>query len=69
MPQKPENQCLVCHGSNVIDGRIGGKRPSFVPAGKFMWIGYRIDGYVCADCGFVGLRLDPRSLQELRAER
>jgi hypothetical protein len=62
-----DRECPQCHGKNLVDGGVRSRRnPYFVPRGKFMWLGYPVSASVCLDCGYLGHRLEPHHLEELK---
>ena len=65
--ETPQRECPCCRGTNLADGKIGAWPFTFVMWGWMSW-GYRPKAFVCLDCGFMGQRLDPIDLHNLKVE-
>ncbi len=59
-----EMTCLACGGKNMRPGQVN--FAMFRPTARFMWRGYKMDAYVCADCGYVAQYVAPPGLREIR---
>lgn len=67
MEQQPtERKCPACHGNNLVDGELGTHKQTFIPQGRFMWLGYNVSASVCLDCGFVAHYLDEEAVADIR---
>jgi len=64
-----ERECPCCHGANLMDGKLGVHKHTFIPKGRLMWLGYTSKGFVCLDCGFVGHYLDKADIRDLRSSQ
>jgi hypothetical protein len=67
-PDSRRRECLACHGTNLVDGRIA-KHQRFVPQGRIFSLGYTVKAAVCLDCGLVQNRLDAEQLAEIREKQ
>jgi hypothetical protein len=65
----PGIACPSCHGTNLADGRLGVNRHTFVPAGRWMFLGYGVRGFVCLDCGFLGQYLERQDVDDIRRKQ
>ena len=66
MAQPPnERKCLACGGPRRIEGNLGAYKHTFMPQGRFVWMGYKVKASVCLDCGFVAHYVDQGDLPEL----
>ena len=61
--------CPSCRSTNLVSGRLGVNRHTFVPTGRWMLLGYGIKAMVCLDCGFLGHFLEPEDLNDIRRKR
>jgi len=64
-----KRECPCCRGTNLVDGKVGVYKHTFIPAGRRMWIGYISQAFVCLDCGFMGHYLDKADIRDLRDRR
>ena len=58
--------CPRCRGEQLVDGSFRGHSATFAPADRFSWFGYKVRGFACLDCGFVGHTLKPEQIADLR---
>ena len=62
--------CASCRSSNLVDGKLGTNRQTFVPAGRrWMFLGYAVQAFVCLDCGALGHYLSRQDIDEIRRKR
>ena len=59
-------KCASCGSLELQDGVLGVRRTTFIPQGKFMWIGYTVNAFVCLNCGYVGHYLLPSAVEDIR---
>lgn len=69
MPQNSAEQCLSCRGTDLIDGRFGAKRMTFIPDGRFMFLGYATTATLCLDCGFVATKVGRDPIAKIKEKR
>lgn len=61
-----ESKCPVCGGTWLEEGGFARGRHRFFPSRVAAFFGYRVLGYVCVDCGFLGHYLEESDLEKLR---
>ena len=66
--QLNDRKCPACGGNNITDGKLGVYKHTFIPARRFMMLGYRAKGFVCLDCGFLGHYIAQNDLNEIRRQ-
>ncbi|RQD66633.1 hypothetical protein [Desulfonatronovibrio magnus] len=64
-----QRKCPDCGKSNLITGKMGVSKHTFIPQGRIMMLGYPVKAFVCLDCGFQGNYLEEASLSDLRRRR
>jgi hypothetical protein len=64
--EPPQRKCPSCHGTNLVDGRLGMTTHTFIPEGRWMWVGYAVKAFVCLDCGLIGQYLDKADILDLQ---
>ena len=65
----PGIACPSCRGLNLVSGRLGVHRNTFIPTGRWMFLGYGVKGLLCLDCGFLGHCLDQQDVDDIRRRR
>ena len=65
LPEPPPERIGEVGGPRRIEGKLGVHNHTFIPEGRFMWMGYKVKASVCLDCGFVAHYLDQADLPEL----
>ncbi len=68
IPRTGKPRCPMCGSDALCVGTTGVYKHTFVPHGRWMFMGYRAHAFVCLDCGFLGHCLAKADLQQLRAE-
>ena len=53
---------------NLVDGKFGTTKHTFVPKGRFMMVGYVAKGNLCLDCGFLAHYIDESDLVKIRSD-
>lgn len=64
--QLNERKCPACSSKNLIDGKLGVYKTTFIPKGRFMMMGYDVSASVCLDCGFLAHFLDELDVENIR---
>ena len=64
-----KRECPCCHGANLVDGKLGVRKHTLIPEGRWMWMGYSSRAFVCLDCGFMGHYLDKADILDLRGRQ
>ena len=61
-----KRECPCCHSTKVRDGKLNVFRHTFIPEGRWMWLGYTPRAFVCLECGFMGHYLTEADISDLR---
>ena len=61
-----ERKCPGCGGQNLKPGKLGVHKHTFIPAGRWMMLGYVTTAFACLDCGLVDHYLNQSDLEDIR---
>lgn len=59
-------KCTQCGSNNLVEGKMGVHRQTFLPKGRLGFKGYELEAFACLACGNIEKKLSPNELEKLK---